>query len=161
MSAHPRTLDIDDLVRFDALVAGELYAGVENSTYEQKPDARVYQWSLQEGKTRSLDATLATAIHDRAIGGALEDVLRHGELAGRRTVGVMGGHAAARGSRNYDDAARLGRLLAFEGRLVATDGGPCAMEAANLGVYLSGRDSTVPRLGSTTGRTVVKELYRT
>jgi predicted Rossmann-fold nucleotide-binding protein len=211
-SPNPRILDVDDLARFDALVAGgatsmhgwhvhsvdlrkrtaqlarltpagavflgcrfaagmeeslrsggalifphlpgvpfepyrgrlytgkELYAGVAHSTYEQTPDARVYQWSLQEGKNRSLDATLATAIHDHSIGDALEEVLADGELAGRRTVGVMGGHAAPRGSRNYDDAARLGRLLAREGHLVATGGGPGAMEAANLGAYLSGRD---------------------
>ena len=121
----------------------ELYAGVENSTYEQTPDARIYQWSLQEGMNRSLDATLATAMHDHAIGDALEQALRDGELSGRRTVGVMGGHVAARGSRNYDDAARLGRLLARHGYLVATGGGPGAMEAANLGAYLSAHDDGV------------------
>lgn len=118
----------------------ELYAGVEHSTYERTLDARVYQWSLQEGKNRSVDATLATAMHDHAIGDSLTEVMRNGELAGRRTVGVMGGHAEPRGTRNYDDAARLGRLLALDGYLVATGGGPGAMEAANLGAYLSGQD---------------------
>ena len=53
-------------------------------------------------------------------------------------VGVMGGHAAPRGSAVFAEAALLGRLLARSGQVVATGGGPGAMEAANLGAYLSG-----------------------
>jgi predicted Rossmann-fold nucleotide-binding protein len=51
----------------------------------------------------------------------------------------MGGHAAVRGSQEYDDAARLGRLLGAT-HTVATGGGPGAMEAANLGASLAGAD---------------------
>jgi predicted Rossmann-fold nucleotide-binding protein len=47
----------------------------------------------------------------------------------------MGGHAMARGTREYAGAARLGRELARAGLTVATGGGPGAMEAANLGAY--------------------------
>ena len=52
---------------------GRLYTGQELTPgwkfhLRADPDARVYQWSLQEGKNRSLDATLATAMHDHAIG---------------------------------------------------------------------------------------------
>ena len=56
-------------------------------------------------------------------------------LAGARVVGVMGGHAMARGTDAYAGAARLGRALARAGLTVATGGGPGAMEAANLGAY--------------------------
>ena len=52
--------------------------------------------------------------------------------AGRTMVGVMGGHIARRGTAVFEEAALLGRLLARSGRVVATGGGPGAMEAANL-----------------------------
>ncbi len=48
----------------------------------------------------------------------------------------MGGHALRRDDPAYADAARFGHTVG--GRLtVATGGGPGAMEAANLGAYLS------------------------
>jgi len=50
---------------------------------------------------------------------------------------VMGGHAFQRDSAGYADAARLGRLLAEQRLTVATGGGPGAMEAANLGAFVS------------------------
>src|SRR5205085_3827058 len=53
---------------------------------------------------------------------------------------VMGGHDLERGSPGYEAAARLGRSLARAGLTVATGGGPGAMEAANLGAYLSSHD---------------------
>ena len=49
----------------------------------------------------------------------------------------MGGHAAHRGDAEYADAARLGHALGAH-YVVATGGGPGAMEAANLGCYLAG-----------------------
>ncbi|MFC4650419.1 LOG family protein [Streptomyces mangrovi] len=70
------------------------------------------------------------AIHDDAVSDALDEL-----LAGARVVGVMGGHAMARGTEAYAGAARLGRELARAGLMVATGGGPGAMEAANLGAY--------------------------
>jgi predicted Rossmann-fold nucleotide-binding protein len=118
----------------------ELYAGLENSPYEELPDARIYQWSIQPGLRHRLDATLASALHDHAIGDALDELHRSDAWAGRKMVGVMGGHAAQRGSTDYAQAALLGRLLARDGHVVATGGGPGAMEAANLGAYLSQAD---------------------
>jgi predicted Rossmann-fold nucleotide-binding protein len=55
---------------------------------------------------------------------------------------VMGGHDLERGTAAYREAAELGRALARSGLTVATGGGPGAMEAANLGAYLSGHDDT-------------------
>lgn len=115
----------------------ELYEGITDSRYEDTPDARVYQWSIRPGQRHRLDATLAAALHDHSIGDALDELTRSELCAGRDMVGVMGGHAAHRGSGVFEEAALLGRLLARDGRVVATGGGPGTMEAANLGAYLS------------------------
>ncbi|MDE8669199.1 Rossmann fold nucleotide-binding protein [Pseudarthrobacter sp. H3Y2-7] len=130
-------------VPFDPYRAGlytpqELYAGLDHRPYEELPDALVYHWSIRPGQRHRLDATLASALHDHAIGDALDEFMRSELRAGRATVGVMGGHTARRGTLEFAQAAELGRLLAQTGRLVATGGGPGAMEAANLGAYLSG-----------------------
>ena len=115
----------------------ELYEGITEARYEDTPDARVYQWSIRPGQRHRLDATLAAALHDHSIGDALDELTRSELCAGRDMVGVMGGHAAHRGSGVFEEAALLGRLLARDGRVVATGGGPGTMEAANLGAYLS------------------------
>ena len=106
----------------------ELY---DTADYQDSLDARAYAWSRQPA---GLDTTLAAALHDHAIDDALADW-----VASRRLVGVMGGHAAERGKGEYAAAARLGRALAAS-HVVATGGGPGAMEAANLGAWLSVHD---------------------
>ncbi|MET3809324.1 Rossmann fold nucleotide-binding protein [Arthrobacter sp. UYEF3] len=118
----------------------ELYAGIANTRYEDTLDAKIYQWSIRPGQRRRLDATLAAALHDHSIGDALEELTRSELCRGRTMVGVMGGHAASRGTEAYTEAALLGRLLARNGRTVATGGGPGTMEAANVGAYLSVTD---------------------
>ncbi len=115
----------------------ELYAGIATSRYEDTLDARVYQWSIRPGQRHRLDATLAAALHDHSIGDALDELTRSDFCAGRTMVGVMGAHAARRGTALFEEAALLGRLLARNNRVVATGGGPGTMEAANLGAFLS------------------------
>ena len=116
-----------DAYRAELYSPDELYADLDGS-YASTPDARVYAWSHGG---RSIDRTLAMALHDHAVDDALVEYAR-----GRRVVGVMGGHAAERGTDGYRKAARLGRLLG-RGATVATGGGPGAMEAANLGAWLA------------------------
>jgi predicted Rossmann-fold nucleotide-binding protein len=115
----------------------ELYEGISDNPYEASPDAKVYQWSIQPGLGHRIDATLASALHDHSIGDALEEFIGSDLCAGRTMVGVMGGHTAQRGTSEFAAAATLGQLLARSGRVVATGGGPGAMEAANMGAYLS------------------------
>lgn len=123
-------------VPFDAYRGGlytprELYAGIDDC-YAQTFDARVYAWSQQEP---TVGVTLAQAIHDHAVDDALRDLVG----GGLDVVGVMGGHDLPRGGAEYAAAARLAQQLTASGLTVATGGGPGAMEAANLGAYLSRR----------------------
>lgn len=103
----------------------ELY---DTASYADSLDARAYSWS--RGPRNREDAR-TRALHDFAIDEALD-----AWIAGRHIVGVMGGHAVQRGEPSYTLAAELGRALA-ERHVVATGGGPGAMEAANLGAYLA------------------------
>jgi predicted Rossmann-fold nucleotide-binding protein len=106
--------------------ADELY---DAAAYEQSFDARAYAWSQRRG---GQDDMLARTLHDHAVDDALS-----AWVADRHLVGVMGGHAAARGEPAYAEAARLGHGLG-RSLVVATGGGPGAMEAANLGARLAG-----------------------
>jgi predicted Rossmann-fold nucleotide-binding protein len=121
-----------DAYRIGLYSPDELYSGVERAPYRKTLDARVYEWSRRRSNATH---RMAQALHDHAIDEALDDF-----LGGARTVGVMGGHQAARGDEGYAQAARLGRGLCSAGLVVATGGGPGAMEAANLGAYLAGYD---------------------
>ncbi|WP_055567276.1 LOG family protein [Streptomyces atriruber] len=108
----------------------DLFAGLAEGGYEATPDAQAYDWFQRTKADGDVFSSMLRAIHDDSISDALDEL-----LAGSRVVGVMGGHAMARGTEEYAGAARLGRALARAGCTVATGGGPGAMEAANLGAY--------------------------
>ncbi|MEW1612709.1 MULTISPECIES: Rossmann fold nucleotide-binding protein [unclassified Streptomyces] len=108
----------------------QLFAGLDAGGYEATPDALAYAWFQRTKADGDILASMLRSVHDDAISDALDEL-----LVGARVVGVMGGHALARGSDAYAGAARLGRELARTGLTVATGGGPGAMEAANLGAY--------------------------
>jgi len=124
-----------DPYRGHLYTADELYAGLAEHGYPATPDARAYHWSLDRRTSRDIYATLLRAIHDDAMTDALDEW-----LDALPVVGVMGGHAVRRGTGEYAAAARLGHRLAEAGLVVATGGGPGAMEASNLGA--AARDTT-------------------
>ncbi|CBG69694.1 MULTISPECIES: LOG family protein [Streptomyces] len=113
----------------------ELFASLADDGYEATPDALAYAWFQRTKADRDVYASLLRAVHDDSVSDALDEL-----LSGARVVGVMGGHAMARGTEAYEGAARLGRTLARSGLTVATGGGPGAMEAANLGAYAAPYD---------------------
>lgn len=122
-----------DIARRSLYAATELYDG---ATYAGSFDARAYHWART---TSAPGDVLAEVLHDQSIDSALASWVDSCRADGRRLVGVMGGHAADRGTAAYAQAAQLGALLGRH-HVVATGGGPGAMEAANLG----GRFATAP-----------------
>jgi predicted Rossmann-fold nucleotide-binding protein len=115
-----------DCHRTTLYTAEELY---DAWPYADSLDARADAWSRTPPTAA---ASLEQALHDHAIDDALT-----AWSTGRHMVGVMGAHAVDRSSVAYADAARLGWMLG-QGHVVATGGGPGAMEAANLGARLAG-----------------------
>jgi predicted Rossmann-fold nucleotide-binding protein len=111
--------------------AVELYGTGE---YAASLDAKVYAWAHTQ-RAHPLTAELGTTLHDHSITDALDDLTSH--LEPHNIVGVMGGHTIARTDDAYRAAVELGASLTAAGRTVFTGGGPGAMEAANLGAYLS------------------------
>ncbi|QDO89124.1 Rossmann fold nucleotide-binding protein [Ornithinimicrobium ciconiae] len=121
--------------------AAELYDGLAQHGYGRTTDARAYAWLQDAAIRHDAYVTVLRAIHDDAIADALVDVVSE-----RRVVGVMGGHALARGSAGFAEAAHLGHTLAEAGYVVATGGGPGAMEAANLGAWCREEGQLAPAL---------------
>ncbi|MCX4697614.1 LOG family protein [Streptomyces sp. NBC_01373] len=115
----------------------ELFASLADG-YESTPDALAYAWFQRTKADHDIFASTLRSIHDDSVSDALDELLR-----GTPVVGVMGGHAMARGTEAYAGAARLGRELARAGLTVATGGGPGAMEAANLGAYAAPYDAAM------------------
>jgi predicted Rossmann-fold nucleotide-binding protein len=118
-----------DVFRAHLYTGHELYAGLDGQEgYAATVDSRAYEWGRDMRIAGDAYASLLKAIHDDSITDALDEW-----VTGRRIVGIMGGHAQPRGTGGYAAAARLGHTLASAGLVVATGGGPGAMEAANLG----------------------------
>lgn len=129
--------------------ATELYTDLEKG-YPATLDARCYRWNLLHLDSRDIPGAVFAGIHDTSITDALNELLA---AAGRPLVAVMGGHGTVRGSADYAVAADLGLRLSHTGAVVATGGGPGAMEAVNLGAAFGGRgrsdlDAALRQLGA-------------
>lgn len=117
----------------------DLYDTLPGGRYADSFDARAYAWSRAAGHRAALEQTLAESLHDHSIVETLDDYLE--TVDPHHVVGIMGGHVMERGTADYAATARLGRQLAMAGLLVASGGGPGAMEAANLGARFASHDT--------------------
>ncbi|MFN3429884.1 MAG: LOG family protein [Candidatus Sericytochromatia bacterium] len=115
----------------------ELFAGFDPSHpmgYTAMRDFEVYRYFVRHGRATPTDplTSMMEALHDNAVNQALVAFLQR-----RRVVAIMGGHKVRRDTAAYADVARLARELARHGLLMASGGGPGAMEATHLGALLS------------------------
>ena len=78
----------------------------------------------------------ARALHDYRMRKALYQFL--GWYESNDLVGVMGGHSLKRTEATYRQVVELAKTLAERGRVLMSGGGPGAMEATHLGVWLAG-----------------------
>ncbi len=129
---HPTRSGLYDL---DELMAG--FEADQPGSFEASVDVAIYRHfqRYRHAVLPPLLEELAQRIHDHAIDDALAELLAepdHGKV-----VGVMGGHAMRRGTPEFERVARIAWELGRLGYFVATGGGPGAMEAANLGAWMS------------------------
>lgn len=82
--------------------------------------------------------SIVHAIHDNSVTQAIRRF-----TAGRKIVGIMGGHKLSRTSEAYRNIVVLAKTLAEGGMTLASGGGPGAMEATHVGAGLAGADDTL------------------
>jgi len=107
----------------------------DSSTYGICADIQIYSYFVRYGKnpTNKSAASTLEALHDNSISLGVQKLLTQYP----RAVAIMGGHKMVRGSDAYKATALLAYALARNGILVASGGGPGAMEATHLGALFS------------------------
>lgn len=115
----------------------ELYEGFDRrrpETYLGTLDHRVYEHWVATGRVTGANVveTLARRLHDHGITDALDEL-----IVGRRIAAVMGGHGLERSDPGFAAVVRISRSLARAGIVIASGGGPGAMEAAHLGPWMA------------------------
>jgi predicted Rossmann-fold nucleotide-binding protein len=124
------------------LYTGEtLYAGYDpanDDSFATCFDSRIYQDYLEKGThCTDIRETLGRALHDHGIGDAMNDFLSRFDP--RQVVAMMGGHALLRTDAAYRQVVFISKTLTEHGKLMASGGGPGAMEATHLGAWMAGR----------------------
>lgn len=118
-----------------------LYAGYDpenEDSYATCFDARVYADYKEKGvNCDDIRETLGRTMHDRAMGDAMREFLSRFDE--RQVVAIMGGHAQRRTDASYRRVALIAKALTEKGKLMASGGGPGAMEATHLGAWMAGR----------------------
>lgn len=145
MEAGRRVLEIPDGLPYDPFRA-TLYTPEELTA--DGLDERIERHAAEHGfRSPPTAEALAQRLHDHSMDQALGEFL----CSRPRVVGVMGSAVTRRDDPWYRTTAELGRLLSQAGFMVATGGGPGAMEAANLGAALAAGgdlDRALAELGS-------------
>eukprot|EP00047_Mylnosiga_fluctuans_P019216 m.80214 g.80214 ORF g.80214 m.80214 type:complete len:547 (-) comp8030_c0_seq1:127-1767(-) len=133
--------------RTNLYTAAELMAGynpaVPGSFFKDTLDSHIYHHYDTRRQCQPLPVIdmIGQRLHDTCLDHALDEYL-HTDNRKLRTVGIMGGHGLKRTDDAYRMIVHLGFALARRHFVVATGGGPGAMEAGNLGAWLSRQGSS-------------------
>ncbi len=124
------------------LYTGEtLYAGYDpehEDSFATCFDSRVYADYVEKGThCDNIRETLGRSLHDHGINDAMNDFLERFDTY--QVVAVMGGHALSRTDEAYRQVVRISKVLTEKGKIMASGGGPGAMEATHLGAWMAGR----------------------
>lgn len=128
-NVYPKALYSKETL-FDGFNAGD------PSSYENTTDKRIYNYYIATAKdSHNIKETLAKRLHDHSITDALQEFVA--EYEGHKVVAIMGGHSMSRNSDSYRQIVGISASLAREGYLMISGGGPGAMEATHVGVWLA------------------------
>jgi predicted Rossmann-fold nucleotide-binding protein len=124
-------------IRTSLYSAAELFGEFDPqaaASFAQTVDFQTYRDFVRSGGSRSQDFlhTMLQSLHDHSISQSIRTLLK-----GRACCAIMGGHKISRKHASYQRVAELSRLLTSHGLLVATGGGPGAMEAGHFGAALA------------------------
>ena len=137
----PRMGMVYNVFRSDLYTGETLYDGYDpdnEDSFTTCFDQRVYSDYIEKGKQcGNIKETLARSLHDHAIADAMEDFLSRFEE--RQVVAVMGGHALKRTDEAFRKVAYISKALTEKGKIMASGGGPGAMEATHFGAWMAGR----------------------
>ncbi|HSI85023.1 MAG: hypothetical protein ACAI35_20425 [Candidatus Methylacidiphilales bacterium] len=100
-------------------------------------DFKLFKGFVMDGgpMPQTYNAGIMRSLHDNSITEQLERLRRRTP----RIAAIMGGHRERRGSAIYRNVCLMSAHLTRSGLLMASGGGPGAMEACHLGAYLSQR----------------------
>jgi len=118
----------------------ELIAGIDRnnpSSFRDTLDFRIFHFFVTNGRATPRDAlaSVVEALHDNAISQAVMRFLSPSTRIGA----IMGGHDLSRCDPVYAHAVAIAKGLTERGFLLASGGGPGAMEATHLGATLRGK----------------------
>ena len=128
-------------IRSELYTWSEISAGFDprrSDSISDMADFKTFQYFVRHGRATPEDpyAGMMEALHDNSILQAMFDFLKDR----KRVAAIMGGHREARGTPAYRSVVELSQRLSEEGFLMASGGGPGAMEATHLGALMAGRD---------------------
>lgn len=131
-------------VRSTLYSSRELMAGFEIGdprSHATIPDFLTYAYFVRNGRATPKEpyAGMMEGLHDNSILRAMFEFLG---AAKQPIVAIMGGHKEQRGSESYKAVVQIAKRLTEANFLMASGGGPGAMEATHLGALLKGKDSS-------------------
>ena len=102
-------------------------------------DTLVFEHFLATGRSNppAIKESFSRRLHDHSITDSLDEF-----LVGKKVVAIMGGHAVKRNENEFEDVANLTKILTEHGYILASGGGPGAMEATHFGAWFAGRNDT-------------------